>query len=58
MGRFDGNVYEAIYKDAKDHNPLNRSDGAMVGWDSLKRIFDIDFINQGVGQRHVPAAKL
>ena len=51
-------MYEAIYKDAKDHNPLNRSDGAMVGWDSLKRIFDIDFINQGVGQRHVPAAKL
>merc|ERR1739848_343254 len=33
LGRYDGNVYEAIYKEALK-SPLNQS-SKMVGWDTL-----------------------
>jgi len=56
LGRYDGNVYEAIYNEAK-LSPLNKST-VMVGWDELKPILDLDFIKAGVGQRWEPAAKL
>jgi acyl-CoA oxidase len=56
LGRHDGNVYEAIYNEAK-LSPLNKSP-IMVGWDELKPILDLDFIKAGVGQRWEPAAKL
>jgi len=58
IGRHDGNVYEAIYEDAK-MSPLNQSD-RMVGWDKLAPVLDLDFIRQGIGQRADggPASKL
>merc|ERR1740133_82979 len=49
LGRYDGNVYQAIYEDAR-RNPLNAST-KMVGWDLLKTILDMDFIKNGVRQR-------
>ena len=56
IGRADGNVYEAIYNEAK-LSPLNQSP-TMVGWEQLKPILDLDFIKKGVGQRWEPASKL
>ena len=52
----DGNVYEAIYTEARK-SPLNRS-RRMRGWDKFSKVLDIDFISNKNGQRHVPAAKL
>ena len=56
LGRYDGNVYEAIYNEAK-LSPLNEG-RKMAGWDKLKPILDLDFIRKGVGQRHIPSSKL
>jgi hypothetical protein len=56
IGRYDGNVYEAIYDDAKT-SPLNsyqyeKGRGTkMTGWDKLAPIFDLDFLQKGIGQR-------
>merc|ERR1719401_873050 len=49
IGRYDGNVYEAIYEEAK-LSPLNQSP-KMVGWEELSRALDLDFIKRGIGQR-------
>jgi len=56
LGRYDGNVYEAIYQQAKD-SPLNKSE-IMIGWEHLKEILDIDFLKRGIGQRHISDSKL
>eukprot|EP00927_Polykrikos_kofoidii_P076950 TRINITY_DN73955_c0_g1_i1.p1 TRINITY_DN73955_c0_g1~~TRINITY_DN73955_c0_g1_i1.p1 ORF type:complete len:697 (-),score=135.34 TRINITY_DN73955_c0_g1_i1:52-2142(-) len=56
IGRYDGNVYEAIYNEAK-LSPLNQSD-TMVGWDKLAPILDLNFIKAGVGQRWEPRSKM
>ena len=44
IGRFDGNVYEAIYEEAR-RSPLNQNP-RMVGWDDLKQVLDLDFIRE------------
>jgi len=49
LGRYDGNVYEAIYEEAKV-SPLNRTP-KMVGWEALSKVLDLDFIKGGIGQR-------
>merc|ERR1712137_126109 len=49
LGRYDGNVYEAIYEAAKI-SPLNQSP-KMIGWESLSKVLDMEFIRAGIGQR-------
>merc|ERR1711862_243032 len=49
LGRHDGNVYEAIYEEAKI-SPLNQTP-KMVGWEPLSKVLDLDFIKGGIGQR-------
>lgn len=44
LGRHDGNVYEAIYSEAKK-SPLNTA-AKMVGWDALAPQLDLDFMRQ------------
>merc|ERR1712072_919133 len=46
LGRFDGNVYEAIYEEA-GRSPLNRSE-KMVGWEHIGRVVDKDFLREGM----------
>merc|ERR1711957_616890 len=48
LGRYDGNVYEAIYEEAK-LSPLNQSP-KMVGWEALSKVLDLDFLKRGIGQ--------
>lgn len=50
LGRYDGKVYEAIYDIAKSC-PLNQSD-KMTGWDDLSKIFDLDFLREGMKTQH------
>merc|ERR1719273_1507589 len=45
LGKYDGNVYEAIYKEARN-NPLNQDD-QMKGWDEYKTILDLEFLRSG-----------
>ena len=48
LGRYDGNVYEAIYKEAAK-NPLNNASdgkGKMVGWDIYSKILNLDFLDE------------
>lgn len=47
LGRYDGNVYEAIYARAK-LSPLNKEGGKMVGWDHFKKVLDLDFLREGM----------
>ena len=49
LGRSDGNVYEAIYREAQK-SPLNQSQH-MVGWEALAPVLDMDFLRKGIGQR-------
>eukprot|EP01062_Namystynia_karyoxenos_P055911 TRINITY_DN46923_c0_g1_i1.p1 TRINITY_DN46923_c0_g1~~TRINITY_DN46923_c0_g1_i1.p1 ORF type:complete len:710 (+),score=320.27 TRINITY_DN46923_c0_g1_i1:81-2132(+) len=44
LGRYDGNVYEAIYEEAK-RNPLNK-DSKMVNWDNYSTVFDLKFLER------------
>lgn len=47
LGRYDGNVYEAIYEEAAKKNPLNNlPNGKMIGWDTYKSVLDLDFIRE------------
>jgi acyl-CoA oxidase len=46
IGRFDGNVYEAIYEMARS-SPLNQSP-KMEGWDDFSTVLDLDFIREGM----------
>ena len=43
--------YEAIYAEAKK-NPLN-GPGAMVGWDSLSQVLDLEFLNETAALQRV-----
>lgn len=51
LGRFDGNVYEAIYEQAKA-SPLNKTP-KMVGWEHLEKIMDKDFLREGMKTQRV-----
>jgi acyl-CoA oxidase len=44
LGKHDGNVYEAIYDEAKK-NPLNTS-GKMSGWGNYSQVLDLDFLDE------------
>jgi len=46
LGRYDGNVYEAIYGEAKK-SPLNENP-KMLGWEHLQPILDIEFLREGM----------
>lgn len=46
LGRYDGNVYEAIYNEAK-MSPLNATP-RMVGWEHLSRVVDLEFLRSGM----------
>lgn len=46
LGRYDGNVYEAIYGEAR-MSPLNNSP-RMVGWEHLERVLDKEFLREGM----------
>lgn len=50
LGRYDGNVYEAIYNTAKQ-SPLNQN-SKMVGWDDFKKVLDMDFLREGMKTQH------
>jgi hypothetical protein len=58
LGRKDGRVYQAIYSEAKQ-NPLN-GPGAMVGWDQLSTVLDLNFLDETAKRQRVlpTAAKL
>lgn len=45
LGRFDGNVYEEIYRQAR-LSPLNQSP-VMIGWEHLGKVVDKDFLREG-----------
>lgn len=46
LGRYDGEVYEAIYREAQ-LSPLNQSP-QMVGWEYLGPCFDKSFLQEGM----------
>mmetsp|Transcript_109874 Transcript_109874/g.309888 ORF Transcript_109874/g.309888 Transcript_109874/m.309888 type:complete len:725 (+) Transcript_109874:77-2251(+) len=46
LGRFDGNVYEAIYDEARK-SPLNATP-RMIGWGHLERVVDKEFLREGM----------
>merc|ERR1712217_771497 len=46
LGRYDGNVYEAIYEKALE-SPLNRSP-KMLGWDEFAAVLDLDILREGM----------
>eukprot|EP01065_Artemidia_motanka_P013705 TRINITY_DN17691_c0_g2_i1.p2 TRINITY_DN17691_c0_g2~~TRINITY_DN17691_c0_g2_i1.p2 ORF type:complete len:704 (+),score=274.47 TRINITY_DN17691_c0_g2_i1:65-2113(+) len=50
LGRYDGNVYEAIYEEAR-RNPLNQTD-KMVGWDNYAKEFDMKFLDKTAQGQH------
>lgn len=57
LGRFDGNVYEAIYDEAKK-NPLNQTEnGTMVGWDKYSTVLDLEFLEETAKVQRAVGAK-
>lgn len=61
LGRHDGNVYEAIYSEAR-LSPLNQTPH-MVGWQHLAKVLDGEFLKEGMktqrcGESLPPASKL
>lgn len=52
LGRFDGNVYEAIYERAK-RSPLNEDGKQMVAWDHFSKVLDLDFLRSGMETQRV-----
>ena len=48
LGRYDGNVYEAIYDEARK-SPLNGK--RMAGWDKFSQVLDVDFLKDVSQQR-------
>lgn len=52
LGRYDGNVYEAIYERAK-RSPLNAEGKPMVAWEHFSKVLDLDFLRQGMETQHV-----
>lgn len=61
LGRKDGDVYTAIYREALE-NPLNtKPNGRMAGWDKLSQVLDLDFLDETSKAQHASspcAAKL
>merc|ERR1712098_775164 len=49
LGRYDGNIYEAIYEEAR-RSPLNQSP-KMVGWDHFAEVLDLDFLRDGMQEQ-------
>lgn len=49
LGRYDGNVYEAIYEEAR-RVPLNQNP-KMAGWHHLAEVLDLDFIRDGMKEQ-------
>lgn len=54
LGRFDGNVYEAIYAEARN-SPLNQ-DRKMIAWEKFAEILDLDFIRKGMAEQRQGAS--
>nr|QJU71798.1 acyl CoA oxidase [Gambierdiscus pacificus] len=52
LGRYDGNVYEAIYERAKQ-SPLNSPGKPMVAWEHFKEVLDLDFLREGMRTQRV-----
>ncbi|CAE8623890.1 unnamed protein product [Polarella glacialis] len=50
LGLYDGNVYEAIYEEAKK-SPLNQSE-TMLGWEQLAKIVDLGMLRDGRKEQH------
>lgn len=50
LGRYDGDVYEAIYEEAKK-SPLNQSE-VMLGWEDFSPNLDLDFLREGKKTQH------
>lgn len=48
LGRYDGNVYEAIYARAKLSPLNNREGGRMLGWEHFAKVLDLDFLREGM----------
>jgi len=49
IGRYDGNVYEAVYAEAR-RSPLNQSP-KMQGWDRFAEVLDLDFLREGMAEQ-------
>lgn len=56
LGRYDGDVYEAIYEEAKK-SPLNQS-AVMIGWEDLSPNLDLDFLKEGKKTQHAGSAHI
>jgi acyl-CoA oxidase len=54
LGRYDGNVYEAIYEEAKK-NPLNTEGAVAVGWEHFREVLDLDFLREGMRTQRTTA---
>jgi len=50
LGRYDGDVYEAIYEEAKK-SPLNQAE-VMLGWEDFSPNLDLDFLRDGKKVQH------
>jgi len=46
LGRYDGNVYEAIYAEAR-RCPLNQN-SKMVGWEKFEPVLDLNILREGM----------
>eukprot|EP00929_Paragymnodinium_shiwhaense_P121053 TRINITY_DN93170_c0_g1_i1.p1 TRINITY_DN93170_c0_g1~~TRINITY_DN93170_c0_g1_i1.p1 ORF type:complete len:697 (-),score=185.83 TRINITY_DN93170_c0_g1_i1:363-2453(-) len=53
LGRYDGNVYEAIYDEARK-SPLNKT-SRMIGWEYLAPHVDKDFLKDGMKKQRAGA---
>ena len=53
LGKFDGNVYEAIVEEARK-NPLNnpKMHGKMIGWEKFSEVLDLDFLDKTAKDQH------
>ena len=54
LGRYDGNVYEAIYNRAQ-LSPLNGDGKPMVAWEHMSKVLDLDFLREGMRLQRVDA---
>lgn len=56
LGRYNGDVYEAIYDEAKK-SPLNQAK-VMIGWEDFSPNLDLDFLREGKKTQHAGPAAL
>jgi acyl-CoA oxidase len=56
LGKFDGNVYEAIVEQARK-NPLNnpKRNGKMIGWQTFSKVLDLEFLDKTAEHQHQAA---